>query len=67
MLSLQVTIMTTKPPSQMPVNGTGLYSFPTDTWVSVIVDVLSSPEGQLMHMCSRTAGSWPLHMHGGRP
>ncbi|KAI7844625.1 hypothetical protein COHA_001715 [Chlorella ohadii] len=32
-LVAEVTIMTTKPPSQMPVNGTGLYSFTTDTWL----------------------------------
>lgn len=29
----EVTILATKPPNQMPVNGTGLYSFTTDSWV----------------------------------
>ncbi|PRW32909.1 hypothetical protein C2E21_8079 isoform A [Chlorella sorokiniana] len=32
-LVAEVTIMATKPPSQLPVNGTGLYSFTTDSWI----------------------------------
>ncbi|KAI7845488.1 hypothetical protein COHA_001035 [Chlorella ohadii] len=32
-LVAEVTILPTKPPNQMPVNGTGLYSFTTDSWV----------------------------------